>query len=94
MGPIHMTQQLEPLVVTINDGSRISGRSRSELYRLLVSGKLKAKKNGRRTLIIYESLKQLIDDSPDATFPLTERKREQAAEAEELLGAVGLGSKS
>lgn len=35
----------------VNDAAIACGLTRSEVYRLLAAGKLKAKKNGRRTLI-------------------------------------------
>ena len=49
-----MDQHLEPLTITVNEEVRVSGRSRSEIYRNLAAGKIKAKKDGKRTLIIFE----------------------------------------
>jgi hypothetical protein len=63
-----MDHYLEPLAVTVDEGVRIIGRSRSEIYRKLASGELRAKKDGKRTLILFESLKQSIANLPDATF--------------------------
>jgi hypothetical protein len=63
-----MDQHLEPLTITVNEAVRVSGRSRSEIYRNLAAGKIKAKKDGKRTLIIFESLKQSIANLPGATF--------------------------
>lgn len=42
--------------------------SRAEIYRLLQAGKLEARKSGRRTIIMAESLKQFIANLPVATF--------------------------
>ena len=75
-----MDQYLEPLTITVNEAVRVSGRSRSEIYRNLASGKIKAKKDGKRTLILFDSLKQSIANLPDATFlPLRPIMREEDA---------------
>ena len=57
-----------PLAVTIQEAVRISGLSRSELYRRLADGKVRAKKSGARTLILMESLRAHIDGLPAASF--------------------------
>jgi excisionase family DNA binding protein len=59
---------MEPLSVTIEQASRLSGLSRSEIYRKLADGQLKAKKNGKRVLISYGSLTELLNRLPDAEF--------------------------
>jgi hypothetical protein len=74
-----MDYQLEPLTITVSEAVRISGRSRSEIYRNLASGKLRAKKDGKRTLILFESLKQSIATLPDATFTPARARQENAA---------------
>jgi len=50
----------EPLAVGVNDATRLSGLGKSKLWELVASGKLAVKRVGRRTLISYESLKQLV----------------------------------
>jgi excisionase family DNA binding protein len=93
-----MDQLLEPLACTINEASRISGEPRTKIYSWLKTGKLKSKKSGRRTLILYESLKQAIADLPDAKFtpprspPSPSPKQVRAAE--ELLAMAELESRS
>ena len=57
-----------PLALTIHEGVRISGLSRSELYRRLSDGKLRAVKSGSRTLILMDSLQAHLASLPAATF--------------------------
>jgi hypothetical protein len=59
---------IQPLTVTIPDAVRISGLSRSEIYRRLGTGNIEARKNGSRTLIVWASLKAYIDCLPPAEF--------------------------
>jgi hypothetical protein len=42
--------------------------SRSEIYRRLADGSIKAGKNGSRTLVLMESLRDYIDALPRAEF--------------------------
>jgi len=65
----------EPLAVAIPDATRISGLSRSEVYRCLGDGRLRAVKSGARTLILMDSLKAHLASLPAATF----RSRQTAA---------------
>lgn len=44
-----------------------SGRSRSDIYRALRSGELKAKKRGTRTLILVDELKRWLAGLPNWT---------------------------
>lgn len=56
------------LAMTVEDAIKISGLARSRIYILLAEGKLEARKAGRRTLIIGESLRRYIDELPPAHF--------------------------
>jgi hypothetical protein len=58
----------EPLTVTIPEAVRLSGLSRSELYRRLSDGQVRAVKAGSRTLIVMDSLRGHIASLPAATF--------------------------
>jgi DNA-binding transcriptional regulator YdaS (Cro superfamily) len=58
----------EPVAITISETCRISGLSRSQIYRDLAAGKLLAIKNGTSTLVLTESLKQLLASLPPAKF--------------------------
>ena len=60
MSHIH-TDQADPLSLTIQRTTDLTGLSRSEVYRQLISGDLRAVKKGRQTLILYESVKRLIE---------------------------------
>jgi excisionase family DNA binding protein len=57
-----------PLALTIHEAVRISGLSRSELYRRLSDGKVRAVKSGSRTLILMDSLQAHLANLPAATF--------------------------
>jgi len=57
-----------PLAVTIPEGCRISGLSRSEIYRRLAAGDIRAVKSGTRTLVLMDSLRAHVASLPAATF--------------------------
>ena len=59
---------IQPLTVTISEAVRLSGLSRSELYRQLGAGHLRARKSGSRTLILWASLKAHVEALPQAEF--------------------------
>ncbi len=58
----------EPLAAPINEASRLSGLSRSELYRRLAAGDIHAVKSGSRTLILMDSLRAHLASLPPANF--------------------------
>jgi hypothetical protein len=49
--------ELEPLTVTV-EPARLTGESRSQIYNLIGCGAYQAVKSGRRTLILYDSIKR------------------------------------
>lgn len=57
---------VEPIAVGLADATRITGISRSELYRMLADGRIRAVKHGVRTLIPVDSLKAHIARLPPA----------------------------
>jgi excisionase family DNA binding protein len=59
---------IQPLTVTISEAVRLSGLSRSELYRQLSAGRIRACKSGSRTLILWASLKAYVEALPEAEF--------------------------
>ena len=59
---------VQPLTVTIPEAIRLSGLSRSELYRQLSAGHIHARKSGSRTLILWASLKAHVEALPEAEF--------------------------
>ena len=60
----------DPLAVPIPEAVRLSGISRSELYRRLAAGHVRAVKSGARTLILMDSLREHLASLPAATFGL------------------------
>ena len=59
---------LDPLALPIADAVTFSGLSRSEVYRQLASGNLRAVKSGSRTLVLVESIRAYLASLPTATF--------------------------
>lgn len=53
---------------TIPNASAYSGLSRSEIYRLLATGQIKAVKSGKRTLVLMDSLRAHLESLPPAQF--------------------------
>jgi len=59
---------LEPVTAPIQDACRFSGLSRSEIYRRLAAGDIRAVKSGSRTLIVIDSLRAHLAGLPAARF--------------------------
>ena len=59
---------METLAAPIPDACRISGLSRSEIYRRLAAGDIRAVKSGARTLIVMDSLRSHVANLPTAKF--------------------------
>lgn len=55
----------EPILVGIEDASRMIGCCRASLYKLLNSGEIRAKKQGTRTLIPVAELRRYAESLPD-----------------------------
>jgi hypothetical protein len=56
----------DPLLVTINDAKFLLGLGRTSIYELVAQKKLKLKKIGRRSLIVFESIRELIEEDEGA----------------------------
>jgi excisionase family DNA binding protein len=54
----------EPLAVGITDAIRLSGVGRSTIFDEIKAGRLKARKAGRRTLILRDDLKAWLNSFP------------------------------
>jgi excisionase family DNA binding protein len=63
----------DPMLVPVSQASAVIGKSPRSVYQLMASGKLKAVKSGRNTLIVYESIKEYVDMLPPAKLKLYER---------------------
>jgi hypothetical protein len=59
---------IDPITAPIAEAVRISGMSRSEIYRRLAAGDIVAVKNGSRTLIVMASVRDYLARLPIATF--------------------------
>ena len=64
----NQTARIEPYALTINDAARFAGWTRSEVYRRLNTGDIYAVKNGKRTLVLMDSLRAYLQELPPATF--------------------------
>jgi excisionase family DNA binding protein len=54
----------EPILITIDQTSALIGRCRRGIYQLIATDQIRAVKSGRATLVVYESLKQYVDNLP------------------------------
>lgn len=61
-----MTDQ--PITYTLAAAIALTGISRSQIYRELSAGKIKALKNGKSLLIEAESLRNHVANLPSAVF--------------------------
>jgi hypothetical protein len=52
--------QIEPANVTIRAGCAFTGDSRSKMYEAIRKGEVEAVKEGRRTLLVFSSLKKRV----------------------------------
>ena len=59
---------LEPITVSIEQTEKLTGESRSQIYNRLGRGEYTGVKSGRRTLIVYESIKAHIASLPPAVI--------------------------
>lgn len=68
MESTQLTNLREVEAVPVAEAVRLSGISRSSLYRLLAAGDIKAIKIGRSTLIVAASLRAYLEAAPPAEF--------------------------
>ena len=52
---------LLPISVTVPNALNITGLGRTKFYELIAEGRIKTLKIGTRTLVVYESLRALIE---------------------------------
>jgi len=57
-------QEQEPLAVSIEDAVRASGLCRTKVYEDINAGRLRARKAGRRTLILVADLNTWLKNLP------------------------------
>ena len=59
---------IDPVALPIGKASAYSGLSRSEVYRQLANGNLRAIKSGTRTFVLVGSIRAHLASLPAATF--------------------------
>lgn len=64
-GDLYMS--VSPLALSIVEAARIGGIGRTSLYAEIASGRLRAIKRGKRTLILAEDLRAWLQSLPVAT---------------------------
>lgn len=77
--------ELEPLTVTVEQTKRLTGESRSQIYNLIGCGAYQAVKSGRRTHVLYDSIKRRQAALPRAKIkpPKPRRSRQRRGGAAE-----------
>lgn len=77
--------ELEPLTVTVEQTKRLTGELRSQIYNLIGCGAYQAVKSGRRTLVLYDSIKHRQAALPRAKIkpPKPRRSRQRRGGAAE-----------
>jgi hypothetical protein len=66
--PAEVAGHIPVLTVTVPEACRISGYSRSELYRRMASGDLEGRKIGRSIRVVVASLERSVAALPRASF--------------------------
>ncbi|PZR47979.1 MAG: excisionase [Stutzerimonas stutzeri] len=65
MADMAVIEQDKPLAYSVKEACRISSLGRTLIYQLIASGRLEARKLGRRTLIPASSLHKLLEGNRD-----------------------------
>jgi hypothetical protein len=75
-GAIQDDGGLPPLGLSIKETARITGESKWTVEQRLRRGEYRAKKSGRRTLVVFASVRNYWDSLPNASFKApVKRKR-------------------
>ncbi|HQT63437.1 MAG: hypothetical protein B7Z75_10820 [Acidocella sp. 20-57-95] len=64
---------MQTIALTIEDTVKTSGLARSRIYELMGTGELIARKAGRRTLIMADSLRAYLENLPQAVIAAPKR---------------------
>ena len=68
---------LEPVHVSISDGCAYTGESRTRMYCAVAKGKVRAVKEGGRTLLVFEDLKKRVAERQPAVIGVPDEKAEE-----------------
>jgi len=55
---------LDPLTVTVSTAVKLTGLGRTKIWEMLKVGKVESVRVGRRRLVVYSSLKRLLEPQP------------------------------
>jgi excisionase family DNA binding protein len=55
---------MQPIAYTIAETCRVSGIGRTNIYGLIKAGALRARKHGKRTLVLHRDLQRLLENLP------------------------------
>ena len=63
---VFIDEELASMAVSIETAARLTGICRSRLYYLIAEGRIDARKYGKSTLILADSLRKFLSDLPPA----------------------------
>jgi excisionase family DNA binding protein len=70
---------IEPLTITVGTACRLSGLGPTKLWELVRGGQLKSVYVGRRRLIEYQSLKEMLTPKDASIVEISSAKRQHVA---------------
>jgi excisionase family DNA binding protein len=73
VGAMNKNEELEPLAVTIEQTCHLTNECKTTIYELIAAGQYEAIKSGRKTLIVYASIKKRFANLPK--LELTRKRR-------------------
>ena len=62
----HAVISKDPIALSVEDAAGAIGVSERQIWRMIGGGEIETRKLGRRTLILYQSLKTYIEALPPA----------------------------
>jgi hypothetical protein len=76
MGHAAPPRELEPLAYDISEAAQVSRRGRTRIKRAIAAGELRAKKEGRSTIILESDLRRWLAQLPDRPRPVGDSHHE------------------
>jgi len=58
---VQNTTHFKPVTVTVENALKLSGLGRTKLYELINQGKIKTINVGRRRLVVFSSLEEMVN---------------------------------